>query len=60
VSEYCAEHVEESTASTLAAINEWIKDINPKEHFTCIAGGSQYDCGFDLEGFSTSLKLKAV
>jgi hypothetical protein len=32
-SEYSAEHVEEFS---LAAINEWIKDINPKEHFICI------------------------
>lgn len=32
-SEYCAEHVEESYSKPLAAINDWIKDINPKEHF---------------------------
>lgn len=32
-SEYCAEHVEEAYSKPLAAINEWIKDINPKEHF---------------------------
>jgi hypothetical protein len=31
-----AEHVEESYNKPLAAINEWMKDINPKEHFTCI------------------------
>jgi glyoxylase-like metal-dependent hydrolase (beta-lactamase superfamily II)/rhodanese-related sulfurtransferase len=32
-SEYCAEHVEESYSKPLASINEWIKDINPKEPF---------------------------
>jgi rhodanese-related sulfurtransferase len=32
-SEYYAEHVEEAYSKPLAAINEWIKDINPKEHF---------------------------
>ncbi|MEC5166857.1 hydroxyacylglutathione hydrolase [Flavobacterium sp. PL11] len=32
-SEYSAEHVEESYSKPLANINEWIKDINPKEHF---------------------------
>lgn len=32
-SEYCAEHIEESYSKPLAAINEWVKDINPKEHF---------------------------
>ncbi|TDE28442.1 MBL fold metallo-hydrolase [Flavobacterium ranwuense] len=32
-SEYCAEHVEEAYSKPLAVINEWIKDINPKEHF---------------------------
>jgi len=32
-SEYCAEHVEESFSKPLAAINDWIKDVNPKEHF---------------------------
>jgi hydroxyacylglutathione hydrolase len=32
-SEYCAEHVEEAYGKPLAYINEWIKEINPKEHF---------------------------
>jgi glyoxylase-like metal-dependent hydrolase (beta-lactamase superfamily II)/rhodanese-related sulfurtransferase len=32
-SEYCAEHVEESYSKPLASINDWIKDINPKEPF---------------------------
>ena len=32
-SEYCAEHVEESYSKPLASINNWIKDINPKEPF---------------------------
>lgn len=32
-SEYCAEHVEESYSKPLSSINEWIKDINPKEPF---------------------------
>nr|WP_315167156.1 MBL fold metallo-hydrolase [uncultured Flavobacterium sp.] len=32
-SEYCAEHVEEAYNKPLANINDWIKDINPKEHF---------------------------
>ncbi len=32
-SEYAAEHVEEAYNRPLAAINEWVKDINPSEHF---------------------------
>ena len=32
-SEYCAEHIDEAYNKPLAVINEWIKDINPKEHF---------------------------
>ena len=32
-SEYSAEHIQESYSKPLATINEWIKDINPKEHF---------------------------
>ena len=32
-SEYAAEHIEEAYSKPLAYINEWIKDINPKEHF---------------------------
>jgi hydroxyacylglutathione hydrolase len=31
--EYNAEHVEESYSRPLAEINEWVKDINPDEHF---------------------------
>jgi len=32
-SEYKAEHVEEAYSRPLVSINEWIKDINPEEHF---------------------------
>ncbi len=32
-SEYAAEHVENAYSKPLAYINEWIRDINPKEHF---------------------------
>lgn len=32
-SEWSAEHVEESYSRPLADINEWIKDVNPDEHF---------------------------
>jgi len=32
-SEYCAEHVDEAYSKPLASINEWIKDIDPKEPF---------------------------
>jgi hydroxyacylglutathione hydrolase len=32
-SEYAAEHVDNAYSKPLAYINEWIKDINPKEHF---------------------------
>ncbi len=32
-SEYAAEHVEDAYSKPLAYINDWIKDINPKEHF---------------------------
>jgi hydroxyacylglutathione hydrolase len=32
-SEYSAEHIEDAFSKPLAYINEWIKDINPKEHF---------------------------
>jgi rhodanese-related sulfurtransferase len=32
-SEYAAEHVENAYSKPLSYINEWIKDINPKEHF---------------------------
>lgn len=31
--EYAAEHVEEAFSKPLAYINDWIKDINPKEKF---------------------------
>jgi glyoxylase-like metal-dependent hydrolase (beta-lactamase superfamily II)/rhodanese-related sulfurtransferase len=32
-SEYEAEHVEDAFSRPLASINEWVKDINPEEHF---------------------------
>lgn len=32
-SEYAAEHVEEAYSKPLAYINDWIKNINPQEHF---------------------------
>jgi len=32
-SEYAAEHVEEAYSRPLANINDWIKDVNPSEHF---------------------------
>lgn len=32
-SEYEAEHVEEAYSKPLAYINDWIKDVQPKEHF---------------------------
>lgn len=32
-SEYEAEHIEDAYSKPLAYINEWVKDINPKEHF---------------------------
>lgn len=32
-SEYVAEHLEEAYSKPLAYINEWVKDINPQEHF---------------------------
>jgi hydroxyacylglutathione hydrolase len=32
-SEYEAEHIEEAYSRPLAAINEWVKDIDPEEHF---------------------------
>lgn len=32
-SEYEAEHVENAYSKPLAYVNDWIKDINPKEHF---------------------------
>jgi rhodanese-related sulfurtransferase len=31
--EYAAEHVEDANNRPLAYINDWIKDINPEEHF---------------------------
>ena len=31
--EYAAEHLDESYSRPLSAINDWVKDINPKEHF---------------------------
>lgn len=32
-SEYAAEHIEDAYNRPLAYINDWIKDINPEEHF---------------------------
>jgi hydroxyacylglutathione hydrolase len=32
-SEYAAEHVEDAYSKPLAYINDWIKDVNPQEHF---------------------------
>lgn len=32
-SEYAAEHVDEAYSKPLAYINDWIRDINPEEHF---------------------------
>jgi len=32
-SEYAAEHVDEAYSRPLVFINDWIKDINPEEHF---------------------------
>ena len=32
-SEYEAEHIDEAYCKPLSSINDWIKDINPKEHF---------------------------
>ena len=31
--EYAAEHVDEAYNRPLAAINDWVKDINPEEHY---------------------------
>ncbi len=31
--EYCAEHIDEAYNKPLAFINDWVKDINPEEHF---------------------------
>ncbi len=38
-SEYAAEHVEDAYNRPLAYINEWIKDVNPAEHFFMHCGG---------------------
>lgn len=32
-SEYAAEHIDEAYSRPLADINEWIKEVNPQEHF---------------------------
>jgi hydroxyacylglutathione hydrolase len=32
-SEYAAEHIENAYSKPLAYINDWIKDVNPNEHF---------------------------
>lgn len=39
-SEYAAEHVDEAYSKPLAYINDWVKDLNPKQHyFIHCAGG---------------------
>lgn len=38
-SEYAAEHVEDAYSKPLAYINDWIKDINPNEHFYLYCAG---------------------
>ena len=38
-SEYAAEHIEEAYNRPLAYINDWIKEINPSEHFFMHCGG---------------------
>jgi rhodanese-related sulfurtransferase len=48
--EYSAEHVEEAFSKPLASINDWIKDIDPKEPFSALCRRiPQYDC-FDTSG----------
>jgi hydroxyacylglutathione hydrolase len=44
-SEYAAEHLEDAYSKPLAYINEWVKDINPDEHFYlhCAGGIPQHD-----------------
>ncbi len=37
--EYAAEHVEDAYNKPLAFINDWIKDINPSEHFVMHCAG---------------------
>ena len=39
-SEYAAAHIEEAYSKPLASINDWLKDINPQNHFYlhCAAG----------------------
>lgn len=32
-SEYTAEHIEDAYSKPLAYINDWVKELNPKEHF---------------------------
>jgi rhodanese-related sulfurtransferase len=32
-SEYASEHIEEAYSKPLAYINDWMKDLHPKEHF---------------------------
>jgi glyoxylase-like metal-dependent hydrolase (beta-lactamase superfamily II)/rhodanese-related sulfurtransferase len=38
-SEYAAEHVDNAYSKPLAYVNDWIKDVNPKEHFTIHCAG---------------------
>lgn len=38
-SEYAAEHVDEAYSKPLAYVNDWVKEINPKEHFYIYCAG---------------------
>ncbi len=38
-SEYSAEHVEEAYSKPLAYINDWLKDVNPQQHFYMYCAG---------------------
>ncbi|WP_119079631.1 MBL fold metallo-hydrolase [Chitinophaga alhagiae] len=38
-SEYAAEHVEEALSKPLAYINDWMNDVDPREHFYLHCGG---------------------
>jgi rhodanese-related sulfurtransferase len=63
-SEYSAEHVDEGFSKPLANINEWIKDIDPKEpFFIFIAGGYRSMIAASIlqaRGLEIFQKLKVV
>ena len=72
-SEYAAEHVDEAYNRPLALINEWVKDINPEEHFYIhCAGGYRsmiaasilqargYRNFTEIEGGFTAIALTAI